>query len=162
MCLQCDGYSFEQSMLALDLTIRTCGWQLTQVTGTSPWSYTIGLTESYDHPELMVAGLELDMQSTVIRKIVDSIASTGNVDHAFLERQGVTLVEVHPNHLAGDWFGTWSNFYGHRPPPGSFRQIVPPGDWFCDCHQHSMPHFELPGPIRFGNRASRRNRRSQR
>ena len=89
----------------------------------------------------------------MIRKIVDSIETTGSVDHAFLEREGVTLVEVHPNHLAGDWFGTWSNFYERIPAPGSFLQIVPPSDWFCDCHQHSMPHFELPDPIRFGNRA---------
>jgi hypothetical protein len=149
MCLQCDGYSYEQSMLALDLTIRTYGWQLTQVTDANPWSYTIGLTESYGHPELMIVGLELDLQNTVIRKIVDPIVETGSVDCSFLEREGVTLVEVHPNHLAGDWFGTWSNFYERTPPPGSFLQIVPPGDWFCECHQHSMPHFELPGPIRF-------------
>ena len=158
MCLQCDGYSFEQSMLSLDLTIRTYGWQLQQVTDTNPWSYTIGLLESYDHPELMVTGLRLEKQNIVIRKIVDSIAKTGCVDHAFLEKEGVTLVEVHPNHLAGDWFGTWSNFYERLPAPGSFLQIVPPSDWFCDCHAHSMPHFELPGPIRFGNRADRRRR----
>ena len=159
MCLQCDGYSYEQTMLALDLTIRTYGWQLTQVTAEMPWSYTIGLLESYGHPELMIYGVELDTQNTVIRKIVDPIVQTGSVDHAFLERQGVTLVEVHPNHLAGDWFGTWSNFYERTPPPGSFLQIVTPGDWFCECHRHSMPHFELPGPIRSGNRAERRARR---
>ena len=122
-------------MLSLDLTIRTYGWQLNQITDTNPWSYTIGLTESYGHPELMVCGLELDVQNTVIRKIVDPIVETGSVDHAFLESEGVTLVEVHPNHLAGDWFGTWSNFYERTPPPGSFLQIVPPGDWFCECHQ---------------------------
>ena len=149
MCLQCDGYSYEQTMLALDLTIRTYGWQLQQVTDTNPWSYTIGLAESYGHPELMITGLELDMQNSVIRKIVDPIASTGSVDHSFLGREGVTLVEVHPNHLAGEWYGTWSNFYGHLPPPGSFLQIVPPNKWFCDCHQHSMPRFDRPGPIRF-------------
>ena len=149
-------------MLSLDLTIRTYGWQLTQVTDTNPWSYTIGLTESYGHPELMIIGLELDLQNTVIRKIVDPIVETGSVDRRFLEREGVTLVEVHPNHLAGDWFGTWSNFYERTPPPGSFLQIMPPGDWFCECHQHSMPHFELPGPIRFGNRAERRRRKGAR
>jgi hypothetical protein len=64
-------------MLTLDLTIRTYGWQLTQVTDTNPWSYTIGLTESYGHPELMIVGLELDLQNTVIRKIVDPIVETG-------------------------------------------------------------------------------------
>ncbi len=135
-------------MLSLDLTIRTYGWQLNQITDDHPWSYTIGLLESYGHPELMVIGLGFEMQNIVIRKIVDSIEKTGSVDHDFLEREGVTLVEVHPNHLRGDWFGTWSNFYERRPAPGSFLQIVPPSDWFCDCHQHSMPHFELPGPIR--------------
>ena len=145
-------------MLSLDLTIRTFGWQLTQITDTNPWSYTIGLLESYDHPELMVTGLELELQNVVIRKIVDSIEKTGNVDHAFLEDEGFTLVEVHPNHLAGDWFGTWSNFYERIPTPGSFLQIVPPSDWFCDCHTHSMPHFELPDPIRFGNGADRRRK----
>ena len=145
-------------MRSLDLTIRAYGWQLHQITDSNPWSYTIGLLESYDHPELMITGLELDMQSSVIRRLVGSIEKTGNVDHALLEREDITLVEVHPNHLAGDWFGTWSNFYQRLPPPGSFLQIVPPSDWFCDCHQHSMPHFELPGPIRFDNRADRRRR----
>ena len=86
MCLQCDGYSFEQSMLSLDLTIRTYGWQLNQVTDANPWSYTIGLTESYGHPELMSLRARLDVQNTVIRKIVDPIVETGSVDHAFLER----------------------------------------------------------------------------
>ncbi len=150
-------------MLDLDLTIRTFGWQLTQVSDPAPttmlpWSYTIGLAESYGHPELMMIGLDLDMQNTVIRKIVDPIVQTGRVDRGFLERVGVTLVEVHRNHLAGDWFGTWSNFYQRTPSPGSFLQIVPPNDWFCECHQHAMPHFELPGPIRFGNRAERRRK----
>ena len=158
MCLQCDGYSFEQSMLSLDLTIRTYGWQLHQITDDNPWSYTIGLLESYDHPELMITGLEFGMQNTVIRRIVGSIEKTGSVDHSLLADAGIELVEVHPNHLAGDWFGTWSNFYQRQPSPGSFLQIVPPSEWFCDCHQHSMPHFELPGPIHFGNRAHRRRR----
>ncbi len=148
-------------MLSLDLTIRTFGWQLTQITDTNPWSYTIGLLESYDHPELMIVGLELDLQATVIRKIVDTIERTGTVDHTFLQREGITRVEVHPNHLAGDWFGTWSNFYQRVPTPGSFLQIVPPSDWCCDCCRHSVPHFELPDPIRFGSRAARQRRGTQ-
>lgn len=76
--------------------------------------------------------------------------------HAFLESEGVKLVEVHPNHLAGDWFGTWSNFYERPPTPGTFLQIVPPSDWFCDGHAHLIPHFELPGTIRFDNWSDRR------
>jgi hypothetical protein len=95
-------------------TSGPAGWQLNQVTDVDPWSYTIGLLESYDHPEVMVAGLRLEQQNTVIRTVVEPIVQTGRVDHAFLDREGVTLVEVHPDHLAGDWFGTWSNFYERR------------------------------------------------
>ena len=50
-------------MRSLDLTIRAFGWQLHQITDSNPWSYTIGLLESYDQPELMITGLELEMQN---------------------------------------------------------------------------------------------------
>lgn len=164
MCLECDGYSFEQVMLDLDLTIRTFGWQLTQVSdpapiSTLPWSYTIGLGESYDHAELMMIGVELGTQSMVIRRVVAMIEERGQIDHDELARLGLSLVEVHRNHLRDHWFGTWSRRYGEPPPDGTFLQIVPPSDWFCECHQHSVPRFDRPAPIRFGNRAERRRQR---
>lgn len=159
MCLQCDGYSYEQAMLDLDLTIRVHGWSLISVTESQPWSYTIGLTESYGHPELMMIGVDQNMQSGAIRRIVEPIVKTGRVDTAELADAGIELVEVHGDHLRGDWFGTWANRYGGTPGAGSFLQVVPPSDWFCPCHQHSMPRFDRPGPIRHGNRAERRRRR---
>lgn len=85
MCLQCDGYSYEQAMLHLDLTIRVHGWSLVDATESLPWSYTIGLTESYGHPELMMIGVELEAQSAAIRRIVEPIARTGSVDAADLK-----------------------------------------------------------------------------
>ena len=124
-------------MLHLDLTIRVHGWSLVDVTESLPWSYTIGLTESYGHPELMMIGVELETQSAAIRRIVEPIARTGSVDAADLIDAGIELVEVHGNHLRGDWFGTWANRYGHPP---------------------SAPRFDRPGPIRQGNRAERRRR----
>ena len=158
MCLECDGYTFEQSMLSLDLTIRTYGWQLTQVTDSAmPGSYTIGLGESYDHPELVMVGVELDTQSAIIRKIVSMVETTGRIDTDDVESHGLTLVEVHRDHLHDHWFGTWSNRYGHLPPDGTFLQIVPPPEWFCSCHQTSWPRFDRPGRWRGpGNRAERR------
>jgi hypothetical protein len=159
MCLQCDGYSFEQAMLAVDLKIRTYGWQLTQVTDTSPWSYTIGLPESYGHPELMMIGVGLDTQSAVIRKLVSMVETTGRIDTEEVEAHGLTLVEVHRSHLRGDWFGTWSNHYGHLPPAGTFLQIVPPPEWFCECHTYSTPRLDRPNrPRGTGTRTSRRQR----
>ena len=149
-------------MLALDLTIRTHGWALVQVTDTNPWSYTVGLLESHDHPELMITGLELDLQGSVIHRIVGSIEMTGSVDHPLLADSGIALVEVHPHHLVGDWFTTWANFYHRLPEPGAFLQVAPPSDWFCECHQHSIPRFDLPGPIGDGNRSDRRRTKRNR
>jgi hypothetical protein len=157
--MQCDGSSFEQSMLALDLTIRTHGWALVQVDDEMPWSYTVGLTESYDHPELMVAGLELTEQAGVIHRVAEPIERTGSVDRAELADAGIELAEVHPSHLAGDRFARWTLHYQQLPAPGTFLQVVPPSNWFCDCHRHAMPHFDQPGPIRSASRADRRRRR---
>lgn len=147
-------------MLALDLTIRTYGWSLAQIDdGPLSWSYTIGLTENYDHPELTIIGLELEAQSAVIHEIVEMIEETGGIDDHELEALGIELVEVHPDHLFGDRFATWSNRYERVPPAGTFLQIIPPPSWFCECHRHSMPRFDLPDPNRTGNRAERRHRK---
>ena len=146
-------------MRGVDLAIRTHGWFLQMVTDAVPFSYTVGLTESFGHPELMMIGMELDRQSSVIRRIVEPIEQTGHVDTADVAAAGITLVDVHDNHLDGDWFGTWVRRYGHLPPAGAYLQVVPPAEWFCSCHQHSTPRFDRPGPIRVGNRAARRRRR---
>ena len=146
-------------MRGVDLAIRTHGWFLQMVTDAVPFSYTVGLTESFGHPELMMIGMELDRQSSVIRRIVEPIEQTGHVDTADVAAAGITLVDVHDNHLDGDWFGTWVRRYGHLPPAAAYLQVVPPAEWFCSCHQHSTPRFDRPGPIRAGNRAERRRRR---
>lgn len=82
MCLQCDGYSYEEVMQALDLQIRVQGWVLQHVhddhTGAS-WSYTIGLVEQYGHPELTMLDVKLDQQNRVIRRLVDDIVTRGSV-----------------------------------------------------------------------------------
>jgi len=46
----------------MDATIAYYGWAITGVTDDAvvPWSYTVGLVEGFDHPELLVVGLADD------------------------------------------------------------------------------------------------------
>jgi len=160
MCLQCDGYSYEQAMLELDLRIRVHGWALVQVEGgVTSWSYTIGLTENYAHPELAMTTVRLELQSAVIHRLVDDIVETGHLDLDLVAERELELVEVHPTRFVEDWFGTWSNRYERPPAPGGFLQIVPPASWFCECHASATPRLDRPGHAPGGNRATRRRRR---
>ena len=160
MCLQCDGYAFEQAMLELDLRIRVDGWALVQVdAGVASWSYTIGLTEHYGHPELTMVAVRLELQSAVIHRLVDDIVETGKLDLDLVAEHELELVEVHSTRFAQAWFGTWSNHYERRPAPGGFLQIVPPSSWFCECHADATPRLDRAGPGPDGNRAHRRRQR---
>lgn len=159
MCLQCDGYSYEQAMLELDLLIRVHGWALVQVEGdVTSWSYTIGLTENYGHPELTMAAVRLELQSAVIHRLVDDIVETGQLDLDLVAERELEIVEVHPLRFVQDWFGTWSNHYERPPTPGGFLQIVPPASWFCEDHASATPRLDRPGADPDGNRATRRRR----
>ncbi len=160
MCLQCDGYSYEQSMLELDLLIQVHGWALVQVEGdVTSWSYTVGLTENYGHPELAMTTVRLELQSAVIHRLVDDIVETGHLDLDLVAERELELVEVHPTYFIQEWFGTWSNHYERPPAPGGFLQIVPPASWFCDSHASATPRLDRPGHTPDGNRATRRRRR---
>ena len=147
-------------MLELDLLIQVHGWALVQVEGdVTSWSYTVGLTENYGHPELAMTTVRLELQSAVIHRLVDDIVETGHLDLHLVAERELELVEVHPTRFVQEWFGTWSNRYERPPAPGGFLQIVPPASWFCECHASATPRLDRPGHGPDGNRAPRRRRR---
>ena len=162
MCLECDGYPFEQSMRRVDLHIRVHGWSLTMVDDDEPWCYTIGLLESFAHPELMVIDMKMEAEVELIRWVVDMLETDGAVDDERLARHDVQLVPVHDRHLADHWFATWSNHYGTLPPPGSFVQIIPPPSGFCEQHQDLTRRFDRLDLRPIANRAARRRAARQR
>ena len=103
-------------MLELDLLIQVHGWALVQVEGdVTSWSYTVGLTENYGHPELAMTTVRLELQSAVIHRLVEGIVETGHLDLDLVAERDLELVEVHPTRFVQEWFGTWSNRY-ERPP----------------------------------------------
>ena len=162
MCIMCDGSSYEEAMRSVDLSIRVHGWHMTAVEAPMPWCYTIGLTETFDHPELVVVDMNIAAEERLIRWAVGMIEQNGRLDDAELSPRGVKVVPVHERHLEGEWFGTWANHYGEMPPIGSFVQVVPPPDWFCACHQLLTRRLDRPDARPLANRATRRARNRQR
>mgnify|MGYP002399403105 CR=1 FL=1 len=147
-------------MQAYDLIIRVHGWALVQVkdAGTA-WCYTVGLTESYGHPELTIVDAELDHAARMITQLVEGIKSAGELSATTMRRFGVRCVEVHRDHLWGDLFGTWSNRYGCLLQPGEMLQVVLPADAYCECHRHQVRRLDRPAPPPAPpNRAERRRR----
>ena len=150
-------------MRALDLQISVNGWVvLTVGEGEEAFTYTVGLVEHYDHPELIVVDLAREHQYELINTLAKGVAARGRPALDLPSMRGVRCVEVHADHLQGDYFGTWSNRYGRLLQPGEALQVVPPPTWFCACHANAMRRLDLPaGSPRFRpapNRAQRRRR----
>jgi hypothetical protein len=165
MCLECDGYSHEEAMQALDLQITIYGWALMQVQGEGEtWCYTIGLLENFGHPELTLLDVDLEYQRGYIDTLVEGIVEDGEMSPLAMQKLGVECVEVHDHHLRSDLFGKWAARHNRFPTPGEFLQVVPPRSAFCECHANTIRRLDRPGPLPrpqvspSPNRAERRRR----
>lgn len=163
MCLQCDGYSHEEAMQALDLQIKIYGWAVIQVDDDGVvFSYTVGLVENFGHPELIVLDVETGLQHGLLNEIANGIAAHGRPALDGPSTRGVRLVEVHKNHLHGDYFGRWAARYGGLPRPGQALQVLLPDSAFCEGHVHAVRRLDRPEatpPVQpLLNRAQRRRR----
>ena len=58
------------------IDIKKYGWHIIHVLADqdgSEYSYTIGLNESYNHPEIAISGLKKSVSTLIIQDIVNSI-----------------------------------------------------------------------------------------
>lgn len=161
MCLMCEGFTREQFNEVIAATIVRYGWSVQGVTPTDddrqpPFAYTIGLTESYGLPELVVAGMDHEASVDLLNAVGELLVEGRSLDEAvrgFGGRHGV----VDRQRLAsGDWFGAWEAYYGEAPAPGAFVQVLLPASAYCPCHGHLVPDLTHPGGATAGNRAARR------
>ena len=150
-------------MQALDPQIRVHGWALVQVKDESTtWCYTVGLLEHFDHPELALIDVDLEFGSRLMTELVEGVTTRGVVSPWLLRREGLRCIEVHPDHLRGDLFGTWSNLYGGFMQPGDMLQVLLPDDAYCEWREHLARRLDVsgstPSPPRSPNREERRRR----
>ncbi len=148
MCLECDGYSHEEAMQALDLQIRVHGWALVQVEdGPTTWCYTVGLLENYDHPELVLFDVRTESQRPLMAHLVELVVRHGELPAGRLAMLGLRCADVHEDHLRSNLFGTWANRYGELPEPGDMIHVRLPDEAYCPCHAQSVRRLDLPGPL---------------
>ncbi len=119
-----------------EMHIRVYGWSVASVENARPWTFSIGLLESFAHPELVVTDMEFDAAHALINAVGDVVRdSDGRPSDVALKAMGVELVPVAERHLRSQRFNAWRAYYGERPRAGDFVQILPPPGMYCACHQ---------------------------
>ncbi len=146
MCLRCDGYSEEEVERALDLQIRVNGWTATQISddGEQGWTYTLGVNEELDHPDLIIIDAPIGIQGQIISWLAAMICDRGDLDREVLEENGIEVLPVHPEQLTGGLIAQWSHRYRRFPDTGDFLQVLPPKHLFCACHAEQRRRLDEP------------------
>lgn len=174
MCFLCDGGTVEEHRALIGRHIDRHGWAVQHVEADPPnlpWAYTIGLTEQFDHPELVVLGLA----PVPAAHLLNAMGLVVAVEHRFddtaeayvdLDDESEVLVglrPVHPKHVVNGLVAAWTDYYRHAPGPRrplpSVLQVVLPDRDHCAVHQRTQPLLDDPTsrlmtPVL--NRASRR------
>jgi hypothetical protein len=121
MCSICDGKTWEQVMQETHDMIGRYGYTLQGVEPDldhPPWVYTIGLLESFDHPELSILGVPLNFGMSVLGAVAQGVVDGDWYQAGETVAVGGSLhfhiAEVDPQLWEGDMFGSWHNYYTWR------------------------------------------------
>ena len=125
------------------------------------WTYTIGLTESFDLPELVITNLDSRDAVVLLSWVVEQLRDGTPLDE--LDPEQFTAVPVHRKHLDGDLLNMWRYYYDKEPHTVDVVQLRLGDELACPCCANdqvdlSDPHATL-GITRRMNRAQRRRQR---
>ncbi len=166
MCELCNGISVDALMTQTFERIAANRFTMVGVEGPRRWAYTVGLVESFDHPELIVTGLEFERTSALLTGVADRVRAgerftnaAGPIDVADTR---VHFTPVHPAQWVQGRFNMWSAYYdwvGLRLDPTAIQVVWPlgsgcPPDRQCNC-QPMLDHDPGHG-VHGRNRAERR------
>lgn len=131
----CDGASLDEMRFSLHAKIERFGWALQYVSDgrtAQSWCYTVGLA-GFDHPELVVVGLEAKAAAGLLNAIGGSIRAGERLNQGehVVDEEGreFHLSQVHSAHFARGLFAVWVDYYkalGRHPIQAAF-EVVPPG-----------------------------------
>lgn len=169
MCDICDGKTYEELWSGMQARIEAGGWALQGVAPSGPgrgWVYTIGLVESFGHPELVVTHSEPAAYASLLNEIGDRIRRGERFDvGSGLDLDGY-LVEfgaVHPSYLTGGLMASWVNYYGWTgAPPATLDalQVVLPLAKWCERCDRIRRCLAWPGGLDVGDGPNRMARRA--
>lgn len=160
MCRMCEGTSRQQLHEEARLHIIHHGWFLQGVLPepgdpAGGWVYTVGLLESFDHPELVITNIAYERGGEILNALGELIREGHDVRDMTEEDGMMAVRQVHPRHFDHDLVNTFEPLQGRAPAAGDYLQVVP--DAYCRCHQHQVADLSSPAPFeRRLNRAQRR------
>ena len=172
--MMCEGFDAED-VLALDAAgIQEYGFIVVGVSDDSddvlPWAYTVGMLEETGHPELIMAGPQVESAAALLNEMGRQVLEGArfSVGDTFRSRTGLARVgAVHPVQYELSTFATWHGLRAHGHLEGDTLealQVFAPTGWFCECHAYIEPMLDDPGarvglPLPRPNRAARRAKR---
>jgi hypothetical protein len=135
MCVICDGESFNDVANRWLAAIAKVGWALVGVEPGErvvPWAYTLGLSPSFDHPELVVVGMDAADSSRLLNTLAHAVAEGERFaegETAEIGGHPFSLGWVHPRQFEHGAFAMWTNVVepAFDPKPARLAlQVFPP------------------------------------
>ena len=133
MCLICDGMSWEDYERRQELAMQVYGWLLTSIEpeperGALGWHYTVGLSENFGVPDLLVID-EPDFIAggRALRLVAESVVDRG---WDMAEVAAVSDFGLRPldwDILSEDTLVDWEERYGRLPQHDEMVQLLLPG-----------------------------------
>ncbi len=162
MCIRCEGYGEEQVGRMHDLMIDVHRFAITQVRkhGENGWTYTMGLREGLDHPDLLVIHMRPDVQAELVSKLGNMVVEDGRIDPEVLALSDIELVPVDPRHFHDGLVAEWVNRYRRFPEEGDFLQVLAGSSMLCECCDQRMQRLDEPAPLQM-HRKNRQQRRAE-
>jgi hypothetical protein len=113
------------------------GWMCQYVFGcldSLPWAYTIGLAGGWDHPELIVVGLDPDWSGHLLNQLGEQVRDGRRFSHGDLVDldldEPISLGDVHRDNYRTSLFAMWLHYYSALGPPypeEAALEVVLPG-----------------------------------
>jgi len=174
MCEICNGENPDELFERYREQVEAVGWVVIAVGygddygGDLPHMYTIGLNETFGHPELVTVGVDLPMAHHLIDVVAHWVAEGEHLaaGDRFTHHDDLIRVRaVHPSRFrATSLLNAWKGYYERygSEPERRAVQLVWPRELFCSCHR--QPDLSLPAALtgRTGGPAHRPNRPKRR
>ncbi|MEA3056070.1 MAG: hypothetical protein QOD30_1502 [Actinomycetota bacterium] len=175
----CECPSDDELFRSIDHRIDARRWQLLGIgygdaSTPIPWTYSIGLAEGFDHPELFVVGsFCYECSGHLLNSIGELVANGARFDRptsnelVLVDRGADVPVHLRPvegRPLVTNWFAAWHAYYRskpYEPPPLSVVQVVLPDragryPWEPGCDPDLAVRQQVPDEPTRPNRSARR------
>ena len=115
MCQLCDGMDPGVLMLQTRDRIERFGFTVMAIEASSPWAYTIGLVEKFEHPELVITGLSTQSSYDALSAAAEHVRlgeRYERVGERFdLHGATVRVGAIHTEQWRHGRFNGWLEFY---------------------------------------------------